>query len=264
MPNWTQNLVTIKSSDKETMDKFLKAGKPNKKGNRSEGKYSFESWIPMPRTFHKYDTTNYRNGDGLIVGKPLSWRKDSPVVTEETIKKFKAATAYQKKRYGVIGWYDFGLKYWGTKWNASFDISRLSDTEVRVEVFDTAWSAPLEFFEAIAKKFGLYIDMLSHYEDCDNRCFIIDPEGDGEYYGDIDYTEMRDEFLRRVDEDDTLTDEQKVIRRSTVDKFFTGDYWFCTSDVECNWADFNDWFIENVETDDSSTEDDSEEETENA
>ena len=261
MPNWCTNKVTIKSSDKETMDKFLKAGKPNKKCNRSEGKYSFESWVPMPRTFHQYGTTNYPNGDGLIVGKPLSWRKDSPVVTEEIIKKFKAATAYQKKRYGVIGWYDFGLKYWGTKWNADFDISRLSDTEVRVEVFDTAWSAPLEFFETIAKKFGLTIELSAHYEDCENRMFIINDPNAGDYYGDIDDSEMRKEFLRRVYEDETLSEEQKKIREKTGNEFFDGDYWFCTSDVESNWADFNDWFIENVETDDSSVE---VQETENA
>lgn len=262
MPNWVTNKVTIKSLTKETMDKFLKAGKPNKKEDRIEGhKYSFGSWRPMPRTFRQYDTTNHPNGEGLVIGDPLDYFvENSPIVTEKLIEKFKKATAHQEKKYGVVGWYDWKCKFYGCKWDAGFDIEHISDTEVQLSIFDTAWSAPLEFFEFIAQKFGLVIDMLSHYEDCENRHIIINDEFDGgEYYGDCDYTEMREEFLRRVDEDDTLSDEQKTIRKATVDRYFVDDYWFCSTPVDENWDNFNDWFVECIEQEDEEEPDESEE-----
>lgn len=48
-------------------------------------------------------------------------------------------------------WYRWSVDNWGTKWNA-YDIS-VSESSVR---FDTAWSAPLPIFEALAERFPDY------------------------------------------------------------------------------------------------------------
>lgn len=50
---------------------------------------------------------------------------------------------------GYPSWYEWSIKYWGTKWNA-YETRRVSPSLVK---FQTAWSAPLLFFAALAERF---------------------------------------------------------------------------------------------------------------
>jgi hypothetical protein len=52
---------------------------------------------------------------------------------------------------GFTSWYDWSIRNWGTKWN-SMHFKRISDDPF-VFVFDTAWSAPVPVFEALAERF---------------------------------------------------------------------------------------------------------------
>lgn len=52
--------------------------------------------------------------------------------------------------YGCDTWYDWSIKNWGTKWNAS-NTYVLSDDEIE---FNTAWSCPMEVLQALSKKFS--------------------------------------------------------------------------------------------------------------
>lgn len=91
MPNWVFNTITIKGKN-EDIERFLSDA--NKYGN---GTIKFSSWIPVPETFIKYDTTNHPDGKGLEIGKRAGYREDSPIVTQELIDEYKAATARRKR-----------------------------------------------------------------------------------------------------------------------------------------------------------------------
>jgi hypothetical protein len=55
------------------------------------------------------------------------------------------------KKYGVMYWYTWAIKNWGTKWNAySVDDSRTTDNII---YFQTAWSGVLNLIEIVSAKF---------------------------------------------------------------------------------------------------------------
>lgn len=194
MPNWTNNRLSIRGT-KEDIAKFLADGKADE-----NGVYSMNSWVAMPQTFIDYDTTNHPYGEGLKVGKPISYHDDAPICTEETIEEFKKASKYQEDTYGVIGWYNWACAHWGTKWDADFSI--LCQTEERIDFgFDTAWSLPTYFIETIAERYpNLTIRIYSHFEDSGNIAYEF--EGGGEP------TDMLIEFIDIITEmkDDVIKD----------------------------------------------------------
>ena len=50
---------------------------------------------------------------------------------------------------GVVCWYEWNVKYWGTKWNAYGEEVR-SPTELK---FETAWSHPVPIIQALHNRF---------------------------------------------------------------------------------------------------------------
>lgn len=63
--------------------------------------------------------------------------------------------------YGCLYWYDYHLKYWGTKWDACYSFW-ISDN---VLSFDTAWSAPIPIFDKFKELFqDLEFDIYALYE----------------------------------------------------------------------------------------------------
>lgn len=156
MPNYVANRVVLVGSD-ENIKKVVEFVKSD------YGVFDFNKIVPMPETFRKYDTTNYPNGKQLKVGQRVSWKEDSPIVTEELIEEYKQATREQAEKYGVVGWYDWSVKYWGTKWNACDALV----TEGGVFFFDTAWSAPIPVLTALSKLFPeVEIQFAFADEDC--------------------------------------------------------------------------------------------------
>lgn len=81
--------------------------------------------------------------------------------------------------YDCVDWYDWSIKYWGTKWNAyNYGTRMPSDTNIN---FDTAWSAPHPVIEGLSKLFP-DITIIHKWadEDCGNNCGIaewLDGEG---------------------------------------------------------------------------------------
>lgn len=49
-------------------------------------------------------------------------------------------------KYGHATWYGWSLEHWGTKWNM-YDRNQQDN----ILMFDTAWAAPIEVYEALAK-----------------------------------------------------------------------------------------------------------------
>ena len=160
MPNWVRNVVTLKGNA-ESVKKVVEFVKSE------NSVFDFDKIVPQPESIKKYDTTNYPYGEKLVVGEPLDrFEKDSPIVTEELIEEYKVASKEQMNKYGVIGWYDWNRKYWGTKWNACEAYFNASDDTFN---FDTAWSAPLEVLEALGKLFP-EVEFEFMYADEDSGC----------------------------------------------------------------------------------------------
>ena len=162
MPNWTSNQITVKG-DKKNLDKFMSDAI-----RQEDGSLSLSSWLPIPETYRKYDTTNHPDGNGLKVGE--EWNDGfgshgGQLVTEELIEEFKKATAEQRKKYGVVGWYDYNLVTFGCKWDSEVEVE--SEGEEQIVMFSqTPWSAPETWLRTISKKYPeLVFNLYAQYEE---------------------------------------------------------------------------------------------------
>lgn len=149
MPNWTFNTITI-TGNNDAIKKFKTDAVKHK-----DGTLSLSSWMPIPETFLKYDTTNHPNGEGLKVGDKW-WDGLGPhgdkVVTEELIEEFKQATKEQAEKYGVVGWYDYNVKTFGCKWDSEVAIESEGDGRITLTA-DTPWSAPNKWLRTLSKNY---------------------------------------------------------------------------------------------------------------
>ncbi len=86
----------------------------------------------------------------------------------------------ERRLYGENNWYDWSVKHWGTKWNAyDFESNEYYPNPI---IFSTAWSAPYEIYEALAKKFpNLKFSVQYADEDMGNNCGEITYEN-GEFH----------------------------------------------------------------------------------
>lgn len=181
MPNWVYNNIAIKGK-KENVLNFLNEGLKNSKLKECktiEGAFNkllkhakvatsrsmdfrrkawgkkanvflvkgltLDTFRPMPNTFLHYDTTNHGS-------------------------KLKSVSAYQRKKYGVVGWYDWGCVYRGTKWDAKIENFKLeTDGEFATLSFhcDTAWSCPEGWLRWVKHTFKVNV-FLSATEEGDN------------------------------------------------------------------------------------------------
>lgn len=163
MPNYVANKIVLVGSD-EDITKVVEFVKGD------NGVFDFNRIVPMPETFRKYDTTNHPNGKQLVVGEPIGYEKGAPIVTEELIEEYKRATREQWEKYGVVGWYDWSRRYWGTKWN-SCDAMYCG---AGVFYFDTAWSAPIPVLVALSE---LFTDVEIQFAFADEDCSYNTGEG---------------------------------------------------------------------------------------
>lgn len=66
---------------------------------------------------------------------------------------YHKAAKEQQEKYGVVGWYDWGRKYRGTKWNSWFDFDNCFDWQEKNGILyihlkcDTAWNLPDAWLE---------------------------------------------------------------------------------------------------------------------
>ena len=96
------------------------------------------------------------------------------------------------------GWYDWRLKNWGTKWDATIlSASRKKDTATLY--FETAWSPPIEIYKVLEeegfKVEATYVEQGIQYA--------------GFYKDGTDFTEQEPEFLQSLydEETDTFNEE---------------------------------------------------------
>lgn len=147
MPNWVKTRLTFDGiSDKRFEEITEKYTKRVEKFNDSRV-LDFECIIPMPKNV-------YRGNLGVR----------------------------EREAYGEKNWYDWSIKNWGTKWNASDGY--IDESTHRIE-FSTAWSFAEPVIRMLAVKTGCKIDALYADEDFGQNCghVVFSPDGDIDDFG---------------------------------------------------------------------------------
>lgn len=78
---------------------------------------------------------------------------------EKYCREYDEAMTYQKKTYGVVGWYNWGIRYRGTKWNADLKdwsvVSDINGDELIVYAdCETAWRYPSGWLETMQTRYN--------------------------------------------------------------------------------------------------------------
>lgn len=131
----------------------------------------FNRIIPMPPEFKQIVSGSYplpdldpakhygveRVGDRLVARLWWDGKPGRPID--------KAEGEALERAHGCVGWYDWAIQNWGTKWG-SFRAAGVSGDEKRAKlVFETAWSPPNPVFAALCRKYpGLKIRNRWHEE----------------------------------------------------------------------------------------------------
>lgn len=157
MPNWVRNIVSI--GDERAIKELV----------RMENKsplFDFQRIIPMPE---ELDDDSERRLDKLSIEEQMLFLKEND---------------------GIDNWYDWRVKNWDTKWNASETVV-LNKKKV---MFDTAWSAPFKIFRKLSEMY--HTKVVVRYADegiIENSGKVIYEDGI-----EIDYTPGDKRFCDRV------------------------------------------------------------------
>lgn len=174
MPNNVTNLLTINAKSETRLEEVLNFIKSQ------DRILDFEKIIPAPkelnkiieyvhlkaevflilkeqkkydvlRNFKKYIRENYGSFSFNTLRAAKEMLNDS--CQHEGVKitdKENALLAIECfEKCGYMGWYDFRISQWGTKWNA-YDVEKCDKNSI---IFDTAWSTPYPVIEKLSEIF---------------------------------------------------------------------------------------------------------------
>lgn len=112
--------------------------------------FEHANFVGMKRIFRKINETT-RNHYKFVTDYMTGVPEDIMALITETYQKYSEgytnAAKEQKETYGVVGWYDWGVEYRGTKWNANLHDWSVEASEDGKECIifvccETAWSMP--------------------------------------------------------------------------------------------------------------------------
>ena len=83
----------------------------------------------------------------FVKGEEEAFDFNKIIPMPDTVFKGNIGTE-EREKYGEDNWYDWSIKNWGCKWNAS-DV--MVDEDSQTFAFTTPWSAPIKIIEAFAK-----------------------------------------------------------------------------------------------------------------
>ena len=140
MPNWCFNNLSVYGPESDLTD-FLSKVRKN-----DEQYIDFNGIIPMPEEL-------------------INTTSPNPDPESDKSKELRA-------KYGADDWYEWAIKNWGTKWNAtSIDDWEVEEDKTSAQiVFDTAWSQPTEWLLNASKIYPNLSFDLDYYEE--GNCFI--------------------------------------------------------------------------------------------
>jgi hypothetical protein len=183
MPNHTSNILTVECNKKlfEEIREFLKGKDSAFDMNKIIEKPEELSRVSSPVTITTEEGVKKameENKRAIEENSNLAEYLNTLPITQETSDEYM-------KKYGVNNWYDWCIKYWGTKWNAY----SVSDWTKQSICFLTAWSPPIEAIRELSDKFPKAKFILSYVGEGNEYVGITGIENDTEYelcYNDIE------------------------------------------------------------------------------
>ncbi len=203
MPNWCTIQMTARGpkADVERMIEFMRS---ESEDGKFKTPFDFNKLIPMPEELGQI-TKGSSQSHGLAILEEDSTERDfrnalaflaqsdpafgssdgtaAPLTRSQAIAALRASSSSAARdcllqaerslsaraKYGVSDWYDWSVRYWGTKWNAcepQVDEIFVDGDQASVRIsFDTAWSFPTPVIEAFVKKFDtLALDLQADEE----------------------------------------------------------------------------------------------------
>jgi hypothetical protein len=93
----------------------------------------------------------------------------------------------EREKYGKNNWYDWSVENWGTKWNCCETVLSDEEEDKLSYYFDTAWDPCVPIAQAIAKKYGVNVELIYADEDIGYHCGLVEFDENGnqincEYY----------------------------------------------------------------------------------
>ncbi len=177
------------------MSPSMLALKAKYNGISKQSKLGFEYWgNPYQRCKEK----KYE-----IINKIKEWGYDLRQTLREGLDRL-----YVYADCGYWNSLEWAVAKWGTKWNA-FDVD--VNPTVRAIFFNTAWTAPIPIYKALARQFPTHKISVKYYDDGGwfaGRCDIKD----GNEYGE-DYeceSEKGKEIINEIKKYILMTNEQKA------------------------------------------------------
>ena len=203
MPNWVSNTMSLTETKKGALKDFinstLKMDGYDVQVNSGQDWFDkmcdnqlcdnykgiwLSTFIKRPETYDLYDTTNYPNGERLVLGQKIHIGEQEVLVTDEVIKLFRDATTEQLQKYGIVGWYDWNVVNYGCKWDTwmteSPEVKIVDGMECLLLEFDTPWSEPLPIYYFILNNYpnlDLHIDVYEEQGGFGGSYRTIEDEG---------------------------------------------------------------------------------------
>ena len=123
MPNWCNNNLSISGDKKDIFNLFKDVGFRGRNTKQldnflAEKVINLTSWFPTPKTYLKWDTTNRKRPKKI---------DESDQQYEIYCKGYDNAKKYQKRKYGVVGWYDYNYANLGCKWDAELEYIQIAE-----------------------------------------------------------------------------------------------------------------------------------------
>lgn len=145
MPNHVKNVVKIKGiKTEEERDYLLR-----KLAVKYHDKYA--------------DKDEYIMDFDLIIPEPR-FKKDCP--KDCIVNKDSHVSEVEGREW--FNWYEWHVRFWGTKWNAYDGYTKIGKTQLTF-VFSTAWSAPFSIYEKLTE-LGYDLDIRYADEDIGSNC----------------------------------------------------------------------------------------------
>lgn len=188
MPNYVRNLIKVVDGDFQAVADFMKSENYD---------FDFNRLIPMPQSMvelrTKYNGISKQSELGFEYWSNPSQRckkekyaiidkiKEQGYDLRETLRE-GLDRLYVYADCGYWNSLEWAVAKWGTKWNA-FDVVALPSD--RTIFFNTAWSAPIPIYKALAKKFPTHKIIIKYYDEGGffaGYCNIKDGDELGEDY----------------------------------------------------------------------------------
>lgn len=192
MPNHVSHRVVVRGEPAEVDAFKTRAIVPDDDG---DPRFDFNAFVPMPAILDGTISGSLADQGLLLLGRgdlngrigPSSfaemlaypWARSAGITSEQELIAYirkqhpEAEAAGQRaidcyNATGCIDWYQWSMKYWGTKWNA-YQFAMVRETPGEIEfVFQTAWSVPRPVLRAASAAFpGLTFDVAA-YDEGDN------------------------------------------------------------------------------------------------